>query len=91
MGGNVGKEDMVGISVDKVEPDASGRGQAPGSCSDSAAEASSGVVSAASSPKASSPKKVLKTALCCHAWMKNSCWAGSLMALISRFPSGCLR
>lgn len=25
------------------------------------------------SPEASSPKKVLKTPLCCHAWMKNSC------------------
>lgn len=40
---------------------------------------------------ASSGKKVLKTPLCCQAWMKNSCWDGSLMALTSRLPSGCLR
>lgn len=25
------------------------------------------------SPESSSPKKVLNTPLCCHAWMKNSC------------------
>lgn len=43
------------------------------------------------SPDASSPKKVLKTPLCCHAWMKNSCWDGSRMALTSLLPSGCLR
>lgn len=43
------------------------------------------------SPDVSSPKKVLKTPLCCHAWMKNSCWAGSRMALTSLFPSGCFR
>lgn len=40
---------------------------------------------------ASSPKKALKTPLCCHAWMKNSCWAGSLTALTSLLPSGCFR
>lgn len=40
---------------------------------------------------ASSPKKDLKTPLCCQAWMKNSCWAGSLTALTSLLPSGCFR
>lgn len=40
---------------------------------------------------ASSGKKVLKTPLCCQAWMKNSCCVGSLMALTSLLPSGCLR
>lgn len=43
------------------------------------------------SSDASSPKKVLKTPLCCHAWMKNSCCAGSLMTLINLLPSGCFR
>lgn len=40
---------------------------------------------------ASSPKKALKTPLCCQAWIKNSCWAGSLTALTSLLPSGCFR
>lgn len=44
-----------------------------------------------SDAEASSGKKVLKTPLCCQAWMKNSCWVGSLMALTRRRPSGCLR
>lgn len=52
--------------------------------------AASGVVLGFSSD-ASSPKKVLKTPLCCHAWMKNSCCAGSLMTFINRLPSGCFK
>lgn len=43
------------------------------------------------SSDASSPKKVLKTPLCCHAWMKNSCCAGSLITCINLLPSGCFR
>lgn len=46
---------------------------------DSAASALSG--------DSSSPKKDLKTELCCQDWMKNSCCWGSLIARINRLPS----
>lgn len=69
-----------------------------GCCGSVGAETGAAEVGAAASgvrllfsPDASSPKKVLNTPLCCHAWMKNSCWAGSRIALTSLLPSGCFR
>lgn len=69
-----------------------------GCCGNVGAEIGAAEVGAAASgvmlrlsPDASSPKNVLNTPLCCHAWMKNSCWAGSRIALTSLFPSGCFR
>lgn len=55
------------------------------------AGAPSGGVVLVFSSDASSPKKVLNTLLCCHAWMKNSCCAGSLITFMSLLPSGCFK
>lgn len=71
---------MTGCGADGMGSGVGSEFASSGCCGNVGAEAGAAEVDVATSgvtlrlsPDNSSPKKVLNTPLCCHAWMKNSC------------------